>query len=87
MTFIRSYEQYKKVCEIQGIEPSEENYSDIMTLTNSLLETPESERYNQTDLNDPWKEYIKNHPDVTLDDFLNSMKPQEKQDFNRPLCV
>ena len=50
MSFIKSYEQYERICEIQGIEPSEEKYSDIMTLTNSLLETPESKRYNQTDL-------------------------------------
>ena len=74
MSFIQSYQQYEHICEIQGIETTEESYSDIMTLTNSLLETPETKRYNQTGLNEEWKEYIKNHPEVTLDIFFESLK-------------
>jgi len=74
MSFIQSYKQYERICELQGITPTQENYSDIMSLTNSLLETPETERYVQVDLNETWKEYHKKYPEKTLDEFIKSRK-------------
>ena len=73
-TFITSFKQYQRICELQGIEATEENYSDIMSLTNSLLETPEEKRYVQVDLKETWKKYHKKYPEKTLDEFIQSRK-------------
>ena len=79
-TFITSYSQYEKVCKMMGTIPTIQKFQEVMTLTNEIIDLSEEEKYVQVDYNDRFKEYIKNHPDVTLDDFLDSMKPQEKQD-------
>jgi len=79
MSFIESFEQYQRICKIQNIEATESNYQEITEITNSILETPEQKRYVQEDLNELWKEYIKENPDVTLDMFLESMAEDPKQ--------
>ena len=73
-TFIRTWEEFKRVSKLQGVEPTYEKYQEVMALVDSLLKTPEEERYVQVDLNETWKEYHAKYPEKTLDEFIQSRK-------------
>ena len=70
-TFIRSWEQYKKFAELQGLTPTYEQFEEVLNLVNNLLKTPEEDRFLQEDLNLDWKEYHKKYPQKTLDEFIH----------------
>ena len=72
MSFVQSYDMYERICQIEDREPSQEEFEQLMELTKAVQETPLQDQYQLDNIQKAWDAYIQEHPESTVDEFLNT---------------